>query len=38
VSAAPVAFNGGASYAALLTMAVYAVIFGYIAVRYFRWE
>jgi len=32
------AFNGGASYAALLTMAVYAVIFGYIAVRYFRWE
>ena len=32
------AFNGGASYAALLTMVVYAVIFGFIAVRYFRWE
>jgi ABC-2 type transport system permease protein len=32
------AFNGGPSYAALLTMAVYAVLFGFIAIRYFRWE
>jgi ABC-2 type transport system permease protein len=32
------AFNGGRSYAALLTMAVYTVIFGFIAIRYFRWE
>jgi ABC-2 type transport system permease protein len=32
------AFNGSPSYAALLTMAVYTVIFGFIAVRYFRWE
>ncbi len=32
------AFNGSLSYAALLTMAVYAVIFGFIATRYFRWE
>jgi ABC-2 type transport system permease protein len=32
------AFNGGLSYAALLTMAVYTVIFGFIATRYFRWE
>jgi len=32
------AFNGGLSYAALLTMAVYTVIFGFIAIRYFRWE
>jgi ABC-2 type transport system permease protein len=32
------AFNGGPSYAALLTMAVYAVIFGFVAIRYFRWE
>jgi ABC-2 type transport system permease protein len=31
-------FNGGPSYAAWLTMAVYTVIFGFIAVRYFRWE
>jgi hypothetical protein len=31
-------FNGGPSYAALLTMIAYAVIFGFIAVRYFRWE
>jgi ABC-2 type transport system permease protein len=31
-------FNGSPSYAALLTMAVYAVIFGFIAIRYFRWE
>jgi ABC-2 type transport system permease protein len=31
-------FNGGPSYAALLTMAVYTVIFGFIAIRYFRWE
>ncbi len=32
------AFNGGPSYAGLLTMAVYTVIFGFIAIRYFRWE
>jgi len=32
------AFNGSPSYAGLLTMAVYAVIFGFIAIRYFRWE
>jgi ABC-2 type transport system permease protein len=32
------AFNGGPSYAALLTMAVYTLIFGFIAIRYFRWE
>jgi ABC-2 type transport system permease protein len=32
------AFNGGVSYAALLTMAAYTVIFGFIAIRYFRWE
>jgi ABC-2 type transport system permease protein len=32
------AFNGSPSYAALLTMAVYAVIFGFLAIRYFRWE
>ncbi len=32
------AFNGTPPYAALLTMAVYTVIFGYVAVRYFRWE
>ena len=32
------AFNGSPSYAAWLTMAVYAVIFGFIATRYFRWE
>jgi ABC-2 type transport system permease protein len=32
------AFNGGLSYAALVTMAVYTVIFGFIAIRYFRWE
>ena len=32
------AFNGSLSYAGLLTMAVYAVIFGFIAIRYFRWE
>ena len=32
------AFNGGPSYAAWLTMAVYAVVFGFIATRYFRWE
>ena len=31
-------FNGTPSYAALVTMAVYAVIFGFIATRYFRWE
>jgi ABC-2 type transport system permease protein len=32
------AFNGSPSYAALLTMAVYTVLFGFIAIRYFRWE
>lgn len=32
------AFNGSLSYAGLLTMAVYAVIFGFIAIRSFRWE
>jgi ABC-2 type transport system permease protein len=31
-------FNGSPSYEALLTMAVYAVLFGFIAIRYFRWE
>lgn len=31
-------FNGSPSYAALLTMAVYTVMFGFIAIRYFRWE
>jgi ABC-2 type transport system permease protein len=31
-------FNGSPSYAAYLTMAVYTVIFGFIAIRYFRWE
>ena len=31
-------FNGRPSYAALLTMVVYTVIFGFISVRYFRWE
>jgi ABC-2 type transport system permease protein len=31
-------FHGSLSYAALLTMAVYTVIFGFIAIRYFRWE
>ena len=31
-------FYGSPSYAALLTVAVYTVIFGFIAVRYFRWE
>jgi ABC-2 type transport system permease protein len=32
------AFNATPSYAALLTMGVYAVIFGLLATRYFRWE
>ena len=32
------AFTGSPSYAALITMAVYTVIFGFIAIRYFRWE
>jgi ABC-2 type transport system permease protein len=32
------AFNGSPSYAALMTMAVYTVIFGFIEIRYFRWE
>jgi len=31
-------FNGSPSYAALLTMAVYTVLFGVVAIRYFRWE
>jgi ABC-2 type transport system permease protein len=31
-------FNGSPSYAAWLTMAVYAVFFGFVATRYFRWE
>ena len=31
-------FNGSPSNAPLLTMAVYTVIFGFIALRYFRWE
>jgi ABC-2 type transport system permease protein len=31
-------FNGTPSYAALLTMAVYTVIFGFIAIRSFHWE
>jgi ABC-2 type transport system permease protein len=31
-------FNGSVSYAALLTMAVYTILFGFIAIRYFRWE
>ena len=31
-------FNGSLSYASLLTMVVYTAIFGFIAVRYFRWE
>ncbi len=31
-------FNGNPSYAALLTMAIYTVLFGFIAIRYFRWE
>src|SRR5262249_14654937 len=32
------AFNTAPPYATLLTMALYAVIFASIAVRYFRWE
>jgi hypothetical protein len=32
------AFNGSPSYAGLLTMVVFTVIFGFIAIRYFRWE
>src|SRR5690349_6920918 len=31
-------FNGSPSYAALLTMAIYTVMFGFIAIRSFRWE
>jgi ABC-2 type transport system permease protein len=31
-------FKGSASYAALLSMAVYTVVFAFIAIRYFRWE
>jgi hypothetical protein len=32
------AFNGSPSYPAWLTMAIYTVIFGFVAIRYFRWE
>ena len=32
------AFNGSLSYPALLAMAVYAIMFGFVAIRYFRWE
>ena len=32
------AFNGRPSYEGLLTMAVYTVIFAFVAIRYFRWE
>jgi hypothetical protein len=32
------AFNGSPPYKAMVTMAVYTVIFGFIATRYFRWE
>jgi ABC-2 type transport system permease protein len=32
------AFSGGPSYAGLLTTVAYTVIFGFIAIRYFRWE
>jgi ABC-2 type transport system permease protein len=31
-------FTGSPSYAALLTMAIYTIIFGFVAIRYFRWE
>jgi ABC-2 type transport system permease protein len=31
-------FNGSLSHAALLTMAIYTALFGFIAIRYFRWE
>jgi ABC-2 type transport system permease protein len=31
-------FNGSPSLPALLTMVVYTVMFGFIAIRYFRWE
>jgi ABC-2 type transport system permease protein len=31
-------FTSSPSYAALLTMAVYTVLFGFIAIRSFRWE
>ena len=31
-------FTGSPSYAALLTMAIYTVLFGFIAIRFFRWE
>ncbi len=31
-------FTNSPPYAALLTMVVYAVIFGFIAIRFFRWE
>lgn len=31
-------FNNSPSYAAWATMAVYMVIFGFVAIRYFRWE
>ena len=32
------AFNNSASYAAWVTMAVYAAVFAFLAIRYFRWE
>ncbi len=31
-------FFGGFSFAALLTMVIYTVLFGFIATRFFRWE
>lgn len=31
-------FNSGPSYAAWLTMAVYTTMFGFLAIRFFRWE
>jgi ABC-2 type transport system permease protein len=30
-------FTGSVSYPALLTMAIYTILFGFIAIRYFRW-
>jgi ABC-2 type transport system permease protein len=32
------AFNGSPPYTAMVTMAVYTLIFGFIAIRYLRWE
>jgi len=31
-------FSGSPSYPALVTMAIYTLIFGFVATRYFRWE